>query len=125
LIEALASQTTRAPLIVQGDFHATAVGKVVRSGELSLAQPVNVVLAGTLGTGDLVFPSSFRKIESKPSQLVGMDEVLKVTEKNGFSLIDVTPDKITFTVFMWRPPQPIVDIDTMPPALVFEVPRKA
>ena len=51
LIEALASQTTRAPLIVQGDFHATAVGKMVRSGELSLAQPVNVVLAGTLGTG--------------------------------------------------------------------------
>jgi len=54
-----------------------------------------------------------------------MAEVLKVTEKNGFSLIDVTPDKITFTVFMWRPPQSIVDIDTMPPALVFEVPRKA
>jgi len=74
---------------------------------------------------DLVFPSSFRKIDSKPSRLVGMAEVLKVTEKNGFSLIDVTPDKITFAVFMWRPPQPIVEIDTMPPALVFEVPRKA
>ena len=55
---------------------------------------------GTLGTGDLVFPSSFHSVESKPSQLVGMGETLKVTEKNGFSVIDVTPDKITFTVFM-------------------------
>jgi hypothetical protein len=48
-----------------------------------------------------------------------------VTEKNGFSVIDVTPDKMTFTVLMWRPPQPVADIDTMRPALVYEVPRSA
>ena len=100
LIEALAAQKKRSPLIVEGDFHATAVGKMHRSGVLTLPRPVDVVLAGTLGTGDLVFPSSFRSVEPKPSQLVGMDETLKVTEKNGFSVIDVTPDKITFTVFM-------------------------
>ncbi len=123
--EALASQKKRTPLIVQGDFHATGVGKMLRSGELTLAQPVHTVLTGTLGTGDLVFPSSFRSVESKPSQLVGMDEVLKVTEKNGFSVIGVTPDKITFSVFLWRPPQPVEEIDTMKPALVYEVPRKA
>jgi dihydropteroate synthase len=29
----------------------------------------------------------------------------------------VTPDKITFTVFMWRPPQPVDEIDTMKPAV--------
>ena len=50
---------------------------------------------------------------------------LKVTEKNGFSVIDVTPDKLTFRVFMWRPPQPVAEIDTMQPALVYEVPRKS
>ena len=32
---------------------------------------------------------------------MGMDEVLKPTEKNGFTVIDVTPDKMTFTLFMW------------------------
>jgi len=37
----------------------------------------------------------------------------------------VTPDKITFTVFMWRPPQPVEEIDKMKPALVYEAPRKA
>jgi hypothetical protein len=31
---------------------------------------------------------------------------------------------MTFTQFMWRPPQPVEDIDTMQPALLYEVPRK-
>jgi len=43
LIEALAAQKTRAPAIVQGDFHASAAGRMVRSGELALARPVSVV----------------------------------------------------------------------------------
>ena len=53
-----------------------------------------------------------------------MDETLQLTEKNGFTVIDVTPDKLTFSVFVWRPPQPVEEIDTMKPALVYEVPRK-
>ena len=125
LIEAIASQRKRTALLVQGDFHATGVGKVVRSGELALTQPVHTVLSGTLGTGDMVFPSSARQVEAKPSQLIGMDEALKITEKNGFSIIDVTPDKITFTVLTWRPPQPAAEIETMQPVLVYDVPRSA
>ena len=56
--------------------------------------------------------------------MVNLDEVLKPTEKNGFTVIDVTRDKITFTHFMWRPPQPVAAIDTMQPARVYEVERK-
>ncbi len=89
-IEALAAQTKRAPLIVQGDFHATAAGTIVRSGELALARPVDVVMSAALGTGDMAFPSAVRSVESKPSQLVGMDEALKPTEKNGFTGIRST-----------------------------------
>ncbi|MFG3757347.1 hypothetical protein, partial [Klebsiella pneumoniae] len=100
-------------------------GQMTRSGDLSLAHPVHAVMAGTLGTGDLGFPSAYRGIESMPSQLIGMEQALKPTEKNGFTIIDVTPDKMTFTMFLWRPPQPVEDIDTMAPALVYEVPRRA
>jgi len=56
--------------------------------------------------------------------VIGMDQALKPTEKNGFTIIDVTPRKVTFTQFMWRPPQRIEEIDTMKPAFVYEVPRK-
>jgi hypothetical protein len=52
-------------------------------------------------------------------------EALKPTEKNGFTIIDVTPDKMRFTLFLWRPPQPVEDIDTMQPVLLYELPRKA
>jgi PhoD-like phosphatase len=125
LIEAIASQTKRAAVIVEGDMHATAAGKITRSADLGLAQPVHAVLAGTLGTGDLGFPSAYRRVESSPSLVLDMDEALKTTEKNGFTLIDVTPDGMTFSIYMWRPPQRVEEIDTMAPALVYEVPRKA
>jgi len=125
LIGALASQKTRAPVIVQGDFHASAFGRMVHSGDLTLAQPVHVVTSGTLGTGDLAYPSSVRAVQTGASQLVGIEDALKPTEKNGFTVIDVTRDKLTFTHFMWRPPQLIEEIDTMKPALVYEVPRSA
>jgi len=122
LIEAIGSQNKRAPIIVQGDFHASAAGSIRRSGELTLKNKVHVVLTGTLGTGDLPFPPSFRSVESKPSQLEGVDEY-ETDGKNGFSVIDVTPDKVTFTMFLWRPPQPVADLATMKPALVYEVAR--
>ena len=124
LMAALAAQTSRPAVIIQGDFHATAAGRIVRSGELALPTPVHAITTGTLGRGDLPFPSAFRSIASTPSQLVGMEEALKPTEKNGFTIIDVTPDKLTFTQYVWRPPQPVAEIDTMKPALVYEVPRR-
>jgi hypothetical protein len=125
LIAALASQKKRAPTVVQGDFHASAAGKVHRSGELNLSCPIDIVLTGTLGTGDVAFPSGARGIESTPSQLIGMDEAMKVTEKNGFSIIDITPEKMTFTMFTYRPPQDAAEIDTMKPAMTYEVRRQA
>ena len=125
LVQALAAQKKRAAVIVEGDFHATAAGKMTRSGELAFEQPVHTILSGTLGTGDLGFPSAYRGVESRPSQLVDMEQALKPVERNGFTVIDVTPDMMTFSIFTWRPPQPVEEIDTMRPALVYVVPRKA
>jgi hypothetical protein len=64
-------------------------------------------------------------VEASTSLVLDMDEVLRTTEKNGFTLIDITPDKMAFSVFNWRPPQALEEIDTMKPALVYEVSRKA
>jgi len=124
LVAALGKQRQRCPVIVEGDFHSSAAGRVMRVGDVNLAaNPVHVVLGGTLGTGDYTFPSQVRAVESSPSELVTMDEALKITAKNGFSIIDVTPDKITFRLFMWRPPEPISAIDTLQPTLVYEAKR--
>lgn len=125
LLAALGAQQRRAGVIVQGDFHASAAGRIVRSGDLSLRQPVHTVMTGTLGTGDLGFPSAFRRVESTPSATLTMEEALRPTEKNGFTLLDITPQSITCRIFTWRPPQPLDEIDTMAPAAVYEIVRVA
>jgi len=125
LVQALASQKKRSAVIVEGDFHASAAGRITRSGEIALEQPVHTILTGPLGTGDLGFPSAYRGVESRPSQLLDMEQAMKPVERNGFTVIDVTPERMTFSIFTWRPPQPVEEIDTMRPALVYSVPRRS
>jgi len=123
LVAALAEQKTRAGVVVQGDFHASSAAAMTQSAELQLAHPVHLIMAGTLGTGDLGFPSAFRSIDSTPAASVTLQEVLKPTEKNGFTIIDVTPSKMIFSLYTWRAPQRVEEIDTMQPTAVYEVKR--
>ncbi|HTO53164.1 MAG TPA: hypothetical protein VMR50_07235 [Myxococcota bacterium] len=125
LIAAIGAQPKRPGVIVQGDLHGSAAARLLRSDALTLARPVHVITGGTLGTGDLGFPSAFRSVETTPSTRVALEQSLAPTERNGFTLIDVTPEKLTFTMFTWRPPQPVDEIETLKPALVYEVPRPA
>lgn len=125
LLAGLAAQRSRVPLVVQGDLHASAAARIVRSGELSLSHPVHVVTAGTLGTGDLAFPSAYRGVPASASALIGLEPALAPAEKNGFTIVDITPDKLTFALFTFRPPERAEQIDTLRPAIVYEVPRKA
>ncbi|MGF6202550.1 hypothetical protein [Pseudomonas laurylsulfatiphila] len=40
-------------------------------------------------------------------------------------MIDITPEKIVFSLFVRRPPQQVEEIDSMKPALIYEAPRHA
>jgi len=126
LVEALSAQKKRAAVIVQGDFHASAAGRMMRSGDLDLSHnPVHAIMSGPLGTGDMGFPSAFRSIQSTPAASVAVEAAFEPTEKNGFTVIDLTPEKMTFSLYVWREPQDSVEsIDTMKPAIVYEVPRR-
>ena len=122
ITEMLGSQKRRRAVIIEGDYHASAVGKMISSSQLKLkSNPVEIVLVGTLGSGDIAFPSSFRKVQNSPSLTVEMDQPLPISEKNGFTIIDVTPEKITFQLFTWRPPQTVEQIDSMEPVITYEV----
>jgi hypothetical protein len=44
-------------------------------------------------------------------------------EKNGFTLLDITPQKIKVRQFAWLPDQPLDAIDSLQPIEVFEIPR--
>jgi hypothetical protein len=46
-------------------------------------------------------------------------------EKNGFTIVDVTPERIALQLFAWRPPDPADAIDTLEPSGTYELSRKA
>jgi len=118
----LSAQKRRRAVVIEGDYHASAVGKMMSSSQLKRKNnPIEVVLVGTLGSGDIAFPSSFRKLQNSPSLIVDMDQQLEISEKNGFTIIDVTPEKIVFRVFTWRSPQSVDQIDAMDPVITYEV----
>lgn len=117
LLEAMSSMGGRIPLVLSGDLHATAEGRILRTGSRSLEKnPVIAALSGTLGTGDGGWPSAFRGIGARPSNVLDMVEDLKPIEENGFSLVDLTPDDLTIQYFRWKAGRDSLEaIDTLQP----------
>ena len=124
LIQALAAHKKRASVIAEGDFHAAATANITRSAELALEQPGHTILPCPLDTGDLGFPSACGGAESRPSALLDREKAMKPVERNGFTFIDVTADRMTFSIYACRQPQSIEEIDTMRPAVVYTIPRR-
>jgi hypothetical protein len=51
----------RVPLVISGDMHAVAMGRMLRSGTLDLkANPINAVLSGPISTAPFGWPSARR-----------------------------------------------------------------
>ncbi len=120
IVHALGSQKRRLPLVISGDLHALAAGKIIRSGEYNFQMnPIYAILCGPLGTGDLGFPSAFRGTAPMVPNALTVEQLLPPTEKNGFTLIDFTVDEVTIRLFAWRPPQPVEAIDTLEPVATF------
>jgi phosphodiesterase/alkaline phosphatase D-like protein len=117
LLSAASGMKRNAPLFICGDLHVQAEGRIVRSGNLDLSKnPVVVIASGSLGTGPQGFPSgAIRKmVPQVPTDLV-VKEGLPPVEKNGFVILDITPEKIAIDFYIWRPPDPIEAIDTLQP----------
>ena len=101
ILDTISSQESRIPLVVSGDMHATAVAKVLKSGDETYERPVNTVLSGSVGTGN-GWPSRARGIGATPSELITLEEHLKPVEENGFTILDIDPDNVTVRQFAWN-----------------------
>jgi hypothetical protein len=125
LMAAVAGMPGRIPLIISGDLHAIAEGRMQRSGALDFSRkPIIVVLSGPLGTGDRGWPSAFRGIGATPPVHLQMEENLKPVEENGFIIADFTTDGITIRFFRFNyHRQSADDIDTLEPFRVTELKR--
>ena len=52
------------------------------------------------------------------------DQGFEPLEKNGFTPIDVTPAKIKYQMYAWRPPQALEEIDSLKPFYLHEISRE-
>ncbi len=124
ILQTLASQQSRAPVIINGDLHAFAAAKITRSGGLELEHhPVNTFCVGPLGSAGPGFPSTFRGTPARAPTALELNATLEPLEKNGFTIIDLTPEKMTFRLFAWRPPQPLSEINDLKPIATVEISR--
>jgi hypothetical protein len=126
LMAAMSAMVVRAPLVISGDMHAIALGKMMRSGTLDMARnPVNVALSGTIGTWAGGWPSNgIRGTPATPSVVLDLTEQVKPIEQHGFTLVDFLPDKMVLRQFTWDvKSQPVEAIDTLQPFHTAELVR--
>ncbi|MBO0749989.1 MAG: hypothetical protein J2O44_06125, partial [Porphyrobacter sp.] len=126
LIAALSGQKGRPAITISGDMHASGAKRITASGDLDLsANPVEAILCGPVGTGSKGWPSQGRGMfPSLPHRLTGTD-VAATEERNGFTLFDVTPERIEVRQFRWRPPEPLEAIASLQPYASFAIERRA
>jgi len=125
LMAEIAAMPGRIPLVISGDLHAIAEGRMMRCGALEFSKnPVVVILSGPLGTGDRGWPSAFRGIGASVPNHLQMEENLKPLEENGFIIADLTREGITVRYFRFNYHQQAAEmIDTLEPFRVTELKR--
>ena len=123
LLKAMSSMKNQIPLVVSGDLHASALGKITKTGNVDLsANPVIAVLSGSIGTRDTGWPSGKRKILPQPSKHLEMQEIVKPIELHGFTIIDFTSTKMKLQMFTWdKKNQSVEEIDTLQPYKTLEL----
>ena len=122
ILKAASSMKRAVPLFICGDIHCQAEGRIFKSGPLDLsANPVNYVASGSVGTGPRMWPSSFRGIQAMPPLDLTVEERMASVEKNGFVIVDVTPEKIVIKFYSWLPSEPVEKISTLEPHHVLEL----
>jgi phosphodiesterase/alkaline phosphatase D-like protein len=125
LLAAMSAMRDRVPLVVSGDLHACALGRIERTGATELAaNPVVAVLSGPISTGERGWPSAVRKTGPRPSLHLRMEEQVKPIEQHGFTLADFTADKVTLRMFKWDvKTQSPEAMDTLEPFHTMELTR--
>src|SRR5262249_24025143 len=125
LMEAMTNMKDRVPLVISGDMHAIATGRMLRCGSLDLkANPINAVLSGPIGTRPGGWPSGRRGTGARPPVHLDMEEPIKRIEQQGFTIIDSAPDKMVLRHFKWDvKTQPVEAIDALEPFHITELLR--
>lgn len=117
LLRAMTAVPSRAPLVVSGDLHAIALGRLQRAGALTLDRaPVTTVLSGPIGTRPGGWPSGRRGIGATVPSHLDLTQDVAPIEQHGFTIADFRPQGIELRFFKWaRGVDSDASIDTLQP----------
>jgi hypothetical protein len=119
-----ASSMQGIPLFLSGDLHALGEGRILRYGDLDLRRnPVVSVLTGPVSTGPKAWPSAWRGTPPKTPTGIELDAGLDPLEKNGFSIIDFTDDRLDGQMFSWKMDEPEERLESLKPFHQFSATR--
>ena len=97
IVEAIHRMPDRIPLIISGDIHKSAHGRILRSGDLDLSSnPVVTLLPGTPGTG----VSSLQAV-TLPANHLDMSHEWGPEGVNGFMIGDFYRDRVECSFYGW------------------------
>jgi hypothetical protein len=82
-----------------------------------------MILNGPLGTGAAGWPSGPRGLGPTTPGALTLERNIRPIEKNGFTIVDVTPEKLVCQLFAWREPDPFEAIKSLQPYDVLEIAR--
>ena len=107
---------TGIPLFLSGDLHALGEGRIMRYNDLDLSgNPVVSVLTGPISSGPKAWPSAWRGTPPRTPTGIEVDAGLDPLEKNGFSIIDFTEDRVEGQMFSWKMDEPVENLDNLQP----------
>ncbi len=116
LLHASSAMRGRIPMFISGDLHAFGEERIFNTSGIDLrANPVISVLPGPVGTGRPGWASLVRGLRPLPPAGLDVDEGLPALEENGFTIVDVTPERMTLRYFSWRLGRPEAALDTLEP----------
>ncbi|MEM7077036.1 MAG: hypothetical protein AAF513_00280 [Pseudomonadota bacterium] len=116
LLSSLSLQSRRPAMVLSGDLHATGHARIMSSGNLQFSDnPINTFITGPLGTGT-AWPSMARGTPPLPASDLRLDSPAPIAEKNGFTIVDITPEDVRMRLFAWRrETDSLADIDQLAP----------
>ncbi|MBL8230388.1 MAG: alkaline phosphatase D family protein [Bryobacterales bacterium] len=116
ILRMLASNRQRVPLVISGDLHSHALGRIRKSGDVDLREhPVNVSIAGPISTGPSGWPSAARNTLAQTAIGLDLETRIPVVEHNGFTIADFTESEVTLRFFGWKLGTASDRIDTLEP----------
>ena len=100
LLSHLSNHKHKKPIFLQGDLHTFAAGQIYKSGNLNFEKnPIHAYIMGTMGSTG--WPSLARGVKASIPSDLGVEEYFENVEESGFSIVDITTNKIEISMYKY------------------------